>query len=155
MNLTIRPFRLDDQRAAQALILDGLREHWGWLDPTLNRDLNNIATNYAAGIFLVGEIMDETGSELVATGALLPEVTESGESVWRVVRMSVHADLRGQGIGRRLLDALLQWAQQQGARLIVVETTSTWTDAVRFYTRYGFILVEERDDETHMQLELT
>jgi GNAT superfamily N-acetyltransferase len=116
----------------------------------LNPDLNDIATTYASGIFLVATL----GGQLVGTGALLPEVTPEGVHALRVVRMSVRADLRRQGLGRRILDALLAHARAQGCRLLVLETTSTWTDAVRFYARYGFQLVEEKDGGTHMTLEL-
>lgn len=144
--LHLRPFAPADQAAAQTLILTGLGERWGWIDPTLNPDLDDIARTYAAGYFLVGELH----GEVVATGALIPEA----EGIWRVVRMSVRRDLRGRGIGRRVLTALLDHARQQGSRAVVLETTSTWTDAVEFYTRAGFQQVEVRDGETHMVLPL-
>jgi ribosomal protein S18 acetylase RimI-like enzyme len=132
------------------LVIAGLGERWGWIDPTLNPDLDDIALSYATGLFLVGYL----GDTLVATGALMPEVTQGGVDALRVLRMSVRANLRGQGIGRRVLDALLTYARDQGCPLVVLETTSTWTDAVHFYRHYGFQLVEERDGEIHMQLEL-
>ena len=146
----IRLFCAADQDAAMQLVLVGLGDRWGWIDLTLNPDLNDIAANYADGIFLVGML----DGVLVATGALTPEVTAEGIDALRVERMSVRSDLRGQGIGRRLLDVLLAGARARGCRLIVLETTSTWTDAVRFYARYGFQLVEEKDGETHMMLTL-
>ena len=34
--IRIRPFDPSDQPAARALILAGLREHWGWLEPGTN-----------------------------------------------------------------------------------------------------------------------
>lgn len=148
--LEIRPFRADDQAAARQLVVTGLGERWGWIDETLNPDLNDIAISYASGIFLVAYL----DGQLVGTGALVPEVTPEGIQALRVVRMSVRADLRRQGLGRRILDALLDYVHARGCRLLVVETTSTWTDAVRFYARYGFQLVEEKDGETHMTLEL-
>jgi GNAT superfamily N-acetyltransferase len=148
--LTIRPFCPADQAAAKQLVLTGLGEHWGWIDHSLNPDLNDIATSYAGGIFLVAYL----GDTLVATGALTPEVTPEGIHALRVERMSVAAALRKQGLGRRLLDALVVYARTQGCSLLVLETTSTWTDAVSFYLRYGFAVVEERDGETHMKLEV-
>jgi ribosomal protein S18 acetylase RimI-like enzyme len=148
--LQIRSFCAADQEAAKQLVISGLGERWGWIDPTLNPDLNDIAANYANGIFLVGYL----GDTLVATGALTPEVTGDGMNALRVARMSVRADLRGRGIGRRMLDALLAYARELECPLLVLETTSTWTDAVRFYRRYGFQLVEEREGDTHMILEI-
>lgn len=144
--LRIRPFARADQAAAQALILAGLAERWGQLDPTLNLDLRDIATSYAAGCFLVAY----WGDTLIATGALLPE----GPGVGRIVRMSVRADLRGQGLGRRMLDALVDAARARGDLHLALETTSTWTDAIRFYTRSGFTVIGEHDGDTHFVLAL-
>lgn len=146
-SLHIRPLARADQAAAQALILDGLAERWGQLDPTLNPDLRDIATSYAAGCFLVAY----QGDTLVATGALIPEAPGVG----RIVRMSVRADLRGRGLGRRMLDALVDEARARGDTQLVLETTSTWTDAIRFYTRYGFTVIGEQDGDTHFVLALT
>jgi GNAT superfamily N-acetyltransferase len=148
--IEIRPFRAEDQATARWLVITGLGERWGWIDESLNSDLNDITESYASGLFLVAYL----DGELVGTGALLPEVTPEGIQALRVVRMSVRADLRRQGLGRRILDALLDYARAEGCRLVVLETTATWTDAVRFYTHYGFQLVEEKDGETHMTLEL-
>jgi putative acetyltransferase len=148
--LQIRRFAVADQEAAKQLILVGLGERWGWIDSTLNPDLNDIALTYASGIFLVAYL----DGELVGTGALIPEVTPEGSNALRVVRMSVRTDLRRKGIGRRILDRLLDEARASCCHKIVLETTSTWTDAVRFYTRYGFQVVGEMDGETHMILEL-
>lgn len=154
--LTIRAWQGRDQDAAKDLILQGLGERWGWIDPTLNPDLNDIGATFATGVFLVAEIpaaevpATEAAATLIATGAWLPEDATSV----RIVRMSVRRDLRGQGIGRRLLDALLDAAWQRGMPRAVLETTSTWTDAVRFYTRYGFVITHEADGETHMVLDL-
>lgn len=148
--LAIRPFCPADQEAAKQLVISGLGERWGWIDHTLNPDLDDIATSYAKGIFLVAYL----GDTLVATGALTPEVTPEGIAALRVERMSVAAPLRKQGIGRRLLDILVDYARSRQCPLLVLETTSTWIDAVGFYVRYGFEIVEERDGETHMRLEL-
>jgi len=142
--MIIRRFRPTDQAAARTLILAGLGERWGWIDPTCNPDLDDIAATYGHGFFVVAQ----TDDALVGTGALLPE----GDGVGRVVRMSVQQELRGQGVGRRLLDELTMLARRAGYHTLVLETTSTWTDAVRFYARNGFSVTHVDADagETHM-----
>lgn len=142
--VTIRPFHPQDQHAAKTLILDGLAAHWGFLDPTLNPDLDDIARNYAHGRFLVAKL----GSQLVGTGAIIPEAP----GVWRVVRMSVSKNHRRQGIGRQLLDALIEEAKARNARQIVLETTATWHDAIAFYTQYGFTPIGEWNGDKHFAL---
>ena len=37
--ISIKSFEGEDQEAVQGLILAGLAEHWGAIDPTLNPDL--------------------------------------------------------------------------------------------------------------------
>jgi ribosomal protein S18 acetylase RimI-like enzyme len=149
-SLLIRKFELGDQTAARQLILDGLAGHWGALDLTLNPDLNDIAGNYADGVFLVA-YRGETAhapSLLVGTGALIPE----GPGVGRIVRMSVDQSLRRMGIGRKLLDVLIQYGRELGYNEIVLETTETWADAVGFYQRYGFETTGFADGDRHFRL---
>lgn len=57
----------------------------------------------------------------------------SGE--YRIGRMAVLAALRGHGIGRRLLDTLMDAGRAQGAKLVGL---SAQTSAVPFYLRAGF-----------------
>lgn len=128
--MRIRPFTPHDQQSAKALVQAGLGEHWGWIDETLNPDLNDIAASYAAGVFLVGEI----DGVIVATGAYVPE----GDDTVQIVRMSVRSDARRGGLGRRMLGALLARAQAAGYRRAVLETTETWGEVIAFYLANGF-----------------
>jgi len=144
--ILIRPFRPEDQAAAQGLILDGLVEHWGFLDPTKNPDLDDIASTYADGTFLVAWL----GDDLVGTGALVREA----DGVARIVRMSVATHLRRRGIGTLVLKRLCGEARAAGYAQIVLETTSTWEDAIAFYKRNGFRVIGSRDGDTHFVLDL-
>lgn len=144
--LVIRPFRPCDQVAARHLILDGLRERWGELDETKNSDLDDIADCYANGFFLVACLRDE----VIGTGALIPEAAGVG----RIVRMSVAQSRRREGVGRQILEALLERARAAGYRRVVLETTATWEDAIAFYHRHGFQTVGVRDGDMHFVREL-
>ncbi len=144
--IVLRPFCPKDQAAAQRLILAGLEERWGYLDPTKNPDLDDIASTYANSTFLVAW----RGDELVGTGALVHEA----RGIARIVRMSVAAPMRRRGIGALILQRLCEQAQTDGYRQIVLETTSTWDDAITFYQRRGFRIVAFRDGDTHLLLDL-
>lgn len=50
----------------------------------------------------------------------------------------VRADLRGQGIGRHLLDAALGWSREQEASHVGVAVHAFNRDARRFYEAFGF-----------------
>lgn len=144
----IRPFRSEDQAAARQLILDGLREHWGELDPALNGDLDDIMGNYVAAghaFFVV-----EEGGDLIGTGALLRETAVTG----RIVRVSVRADQRRRGLGRVISEQLIAEARRRGCREILVETTDTWTAAIRLYQECGFVPYAWRNGDIHMRKEI-
>jgi len=135
------------QDAAKSLILNGLAERWGVLDENLNSDLNDIAGTYANGHFLLA--LSE--NEVIGAGALIPEA----KGVMRVVRMSTSTSMRKLGIGSQILNELLGIARSSGCHRVVLETTSTWKDAIEFYANRGFQIVDERDGETHFVLDLT
>jgi len=144
--IVIQPFRPEDQPAAQTLILTGLEEHWGRLDPTKNPDLDDIASAYANATFLVAW----QGDALIGTGALIGDV----DGVARIVRMSVARHARRRGIGTLILQHLCERARATGHRQIMLETTSTWEDAIAFYERNGFQVIGSHDGDTHFALDL-
>jgi GNAT superfamily N-acetyltransferase len=143
----IMGFQPSDQEEAKQLILAGLEEHWGFLDPTLNPDLNDIASTFAKGIFLVARL----NGRLVGTGGLKPQSSHTAE----VVRMSVAADCRRLGIGRMILKQLLRQAKALGYSRIVLETTASWADAVNFYLAFGFHKTVVRDGDQYFEYNLS
>jgi ribosomal protein S18 acetylase RimI-like enzyme len=145
-DISIRPFQPEDQTGARALILDGLGERWGTIDPNRNPDLNDIRLAYTGGVFLVARI----GERIVATGALVPR----GDGIAEIVRMSVARGQRRRGIGSAVLRQLVEAAQAAGCRKIILETTSTWTDAIAFYQRRGFRSTHIRGGDTYFALAL-
>lgn len=149
-NILLRPFRPQDQQQAQTLILAGLEEHWGRLDPALNADLQDITASYADGFFLI----TECEGEIVATGALIWRTAVTAE----IVRMSVAPAWRRRGVGRLVVNALCAEAGRRGFQRVVLETTADWHEVVAFYQRCGFQLTHFSDSpfgrEAHFCLEL-
>jgi putative acetyltransferase len=145
--IKIISFRPTDQPAAKALILDGLVDHWGFLDESLNPDLDDIATSYADGGFLVAW----RDGEIIGTGAFVPRSEKQVE----IVRMSVKKDLRKQGIGRQILDELLRRASQAGYKEVILETTETWDDVIAFYLNYGFEITHYQDGDVYFRKDLS
>jgi ribosomal protein S18 acetylase RimI-like enzyme len=148
-NYTIRPFEPADQARMRALVLTGLGEHWGFIDETLNPDLDDIAAAYPPETSLV-LVVEEDGA-LIGAGCL----TEDDPSTGRLVRMSVAASARGKGIGRRLVADLETAARARGYTRIVCETTETWVDATGLYLATGFSEVGIWDGDRHFEKLLT
>lgn len=65
---------------------------------------------------------------VVGTGRLLPD--------GHIGRMAVAAERRGQGVGGRILDALVREADARGMREVVLHAQ---THAADFYVRHGFV----------------
>ncbi|MBM3152776.1 MAG: GNAT family N-acetyltransferase [Chloroflexi bacterium] len=144
--IVIEPLRLEDQAEARRLILAGLEEHWGALDPLKNPDLDDIAAAYADGLFLVAR--REGG--IVGTGAFRPRDGVAAE----IVRMSVAPQERRGGVGRMILAELIRRAAARGFSRIVLETTATWMDAVAFYLACGFRVTHRKDGDVYFAIEI-
>ena len=144
----VRPFVPCDQAAARTLILEGLREHWGGLDPSLNPDLDDITASYSTPghIFLIAEIEHIS----VGTGALGID-----GDVGQIVRVSVSSQYRRRGIGRALIAALLEIARTRGLTRVWMETNDDWRDAIGLYQQCGFQEYDRRDGCVFMALDLS
>ena len=145
-DITVRQIQPQETSHARRLILAGLREKWGELDLARNRDLDDIIASYQDGVFLVAI----SGSTVIGTGAFIPESERSA----RVVRMWTERRSRGQGVGRAILEGLLNKARSQGYSRVVLETTASWNDAVQFYRNRGFTPVATYGGDTHFELDL-
>lgn len=144
----IRPFAPADQAAFRALVLAGLADHFGELDPSLNHDLDDIAINYLAHGAVV--IVAEQAGRIVGAGTLIPEAPGVG----RLARMSVSREARGQGLGARLVRHLIEIARARGDHLLLVETNDDWHDAIALYRACGFKDDHIANGEAHFHLDL-
>ena len=144
----IRPFQPSDQAATQALILTGLAERWGALDPTRNPDLHDIYASYVAqgsAFFVV-----EDAGRIIGAGGLVEE--EPG--VGRIVRVSVSSGQRGRGIGRAISQHLIAEGRRRGCRTLLVETNDDWHSALQLYRSCGFVPYAHQNGEVHMKLQI-
>jgi ribosomal protein S18 acetylase RimI-like enzyme len=74
------------------------------------------------------------GNEVVGTSSMLPVAP----GVIELVKLGVAADAQGQGVGRRLIEACLDFARQQGATRVTLISNSKLEAALRLYERFGF-----------------
>ena len=88
-----------------------------------------LAAHEVAGTFAVGAFDRE---ELIAVGLIAPDGEPGG---WRVRGMATAPGLRGQGLGARVLDALIDAARRRGAERLWCNARS---GAREFYERAGF-----------------
>ncbi|WP_036705027.1 GNAT family N-acetyltransferase [Paenibacillus sp. OSY-SE] len=130
--LNIQEVNRNIQDQAKSVILEGLAERFGFLDNTLNPDLDDIILNYIGkgDVFLVGLYE----SRVVCTGALQHE----GDHTVRIVRMSVAKQHRRRGYAKEMIYELEKRAVQKNYRRIILETNHAWKDAIAFYHSNGY-----------------
>lgn len=76
----------------------------------------------------------DAGGQAVATGRLLKDPDTPGTA--KIGRMAVAQAVRGQGVGRQVLDALVAAARQRGDTQVVL---SAQLHARNFYAQAGFV----------------
>jgi len=104
------------------------------------------------------------GERVVGTGVLKPHCATSRkhelatsrgrELVGEIVRMSVATDCRRRGIGRRILQALIEAGLERGYARIILETTQTWAGAITFYQNAGFEITHHQDGDVYFVMDL-
>ncbi|WP_430788023.1 GNAT family N-acetyltransferase [Virgibacillus flavescens] len=141
--LKVRPFTIEYQEEAKKLVLEGMKERFGFIDHTLNPDLNDILNHYLSNgnSFFIGFI----NKELVCTGAL----TSEGSSIVRIERMSVKRSFRRCGIAQSMLEYLERQVKQEDYRTIVLETNQEWKSAINFYEKNGFNFDFQDKEQLH------
>ena len=74
------------------------------------------------------------GGRAVGCVAMLPMV----DGGYEVSKMTVREDLRGSGLGRRLMQACIEAGKAAGARRLYLETNSALVPAIGLYGAMGF-----------------
>ncbi|MBN8201676.1 GNAT family N-acetyltransferase [Bacillus sp. NTK034] len=138
----------DYETAAKELILKGFQERFGFIDHSLNPDLNCLTETYSAeGDFFLAGLIE---NELVCTGA----ITNVGKGECRLQRMSVKKEFRGQGIAGMMVRQLEDRARAAGYRKVVLETNMAWDSAVNLYKRCGYMEYYMEDEMIHLSKEI-
>jgi ribosomal protein S18 acetylase RimI-like enzyme len=74
------------------------------------------------------------GSEVVGTCAAI----RSSPTTFELAKLSVDPAARGQGLGRRLCEVVLQYAKQNGAVDVTLTSHTALVEAIRLYESIGF-----------------
>ncbi len=139
-DLLIRPARRDDLDALIAIVAaDDLGGHGDTTDPAARPDYAAAMDEILASPsdhLLVAEI----GGRVVATAqfSLIVALPHRGRRRAVVEAVQVAPDLRGRGIGARLIEAVIAEARAHGAGVVELTSNAARLDAHRFYQRLGF-----------------
>ena len=99
-------------------------------------DLDDLISN-SKSIMYVAEV----GSEIVACGYAQLRESKSfitSEQHCYLGFIYVKPDFRGQGLSRRIVEALSEWAMGQGVSHFLLDVYSDNSGAIRAYEKFGF-----------------
>jgi putative acetyltransferase len=135
--INIRTIREKDNAALAVLIRNTLKEFGANHPGTVYFDET---TDRLSEVFLVpGSIyyVAEQNSEIVGGGGIFP--TEGlPEDTCELVKMYLHPEVRGIGLGKLLIQKCIDHAQKAGYKNIYLETMPELKQALKTYEKFGF-----------------
>ena len=129
----------------------------------LNEYFRELAERFSAGFDPAKSSLPDPDSMSAPTGCFLVATIDgravgcggfkmSGDDAAEIKRMWVSPAVRGQGIGRRLLEALEEHAREAGCRVARLDTNETLHEAHRLYRRAGYREIPRFNDEPYAHL---
>lgn len=82
---------------------------------------------------------------IVGCGGVQRHDDETGE----IKRMWVHSDMRGRGLGRRLLSHLEETTRELGYAAVVLDTNAVLAQAISLYESAGYEAIERYNDNPY------
>ena len=136
--IQIRPIEQKDNIDI-AKVIRGALEEFGankpgtvYFDPTTDA-LFELFNNTPGSFYFIAE----KDHQLVGGAGIFP--TENlPEGTCELVKLYLHKDARGTGLGKELLNTALQWAKEFGYRQVYLESMPELSKAVTIYENVGF-----------------
>jgi len=121
-----------DKEQIVSLVHSVLKEYGLIPEPEgVDKDLNAVEESYINGYF--GVI--ENSNKIVATYGLFPLDDLSVE----IRKMYAQPSVRGKGLGRWMVNHLIEIAKYNGYKEVELETASSLVEAIALYQKMGFI----------------
>lgn len=124
------PFTVAHREAFRDLNLDWVRKYFK-VEPHDEEQLSHpeIILEHGGEIWLA-----RLGGEIVGTGVLHCE----GNGEYEIAKMVVREDIRGKGIGKKILEKLIRRFRERGGKRLWLQSNSTLKSAIGLYRRFGF-----------------
>jgi putative acetyltransferase len=131
---TFRSACSKDSAAVRAIVASVLREYGLEFDVAgTDADLANLEANFErrGGVFYV---VESQAGDIVGCCGLFPIDPDTAE----LRKMYLLLEVRGKGLGKKLLTQLLAEARRLGYKRVVLETNSVLIEAISLYRSFGF-----------------
>jgi putative acetyltransferase len=137
-NLTIRPIEEKDNAVMAKVIRDTLTEFGANRPGTVYYDestdaLFQLFSNTPRSLYYVAEI----NGEVAGGGGLFPS-PGLPEDTCELVKMYLLSSARGKGLGKLMIEKIINEAKQLGYKNIYLETMPELKQALKTYEKFGF-----------------
>ena len=153
-SIIVRTYRSEDFDACRdlfRLVHDDYQNPDVFISMTLRTDMSDIEKNYLNvpnGHFWVAVSSDDD-RRILGQVAVLPlgfvdrkyyhEVPEDRrDQICELRRMAVHPSAQRQGVGKKIVETLIEFAKNKGFKQIHLTTARNMTKAWHFYDKFGF-----------------
>jgi putative acetyltransferase len=137
MSISIRPIHPSDNKELALIVRNSLAEFGAnkpgtvFYDPTTDA-LYELFQTHGSFYFVA-----EDGGIILGGGGIFP--TEAlPPKTCELVKMYLHKDARGKGLGKQLIEHCLQWAKENGYEYCYLETMPELKQALKVYELFGF-----------------
>lgn len=141
MSINIRPIEQGDNRSLAIIIRESLAEFGANKPGTVYYDSTTDALyelfKTPGSVYFVAEEDDK----LLGGGGIFPTDGLPGKTC-ELVKMYLHKNARGKGLGRTLIEHCLLWAKQNGYEQVYLETMPELKQALKVYELFGFEYLE-------------
>lgn len=140
--ITIRTITPADNKAIASIIRRTLEEfganHPGtvYFDPTTDA-LYELFSNTPGSVYFIAE----KEGELVGGGGIFPS-PGLPQDTCELVKMYLLPEVRGIGLGRKIIECCIQFAKEAGYQHIYIETMPELKQAMNTYEKFGFRYLE-------------
>ena len=140
-SITIRTIQPSDNAAMAVIVRTSLAEFGAnkpgtvYYDPTTDALYELFQTK--GSVYFVAE---EEG-KLLGGGGIYPTEGLPAKTC-ELVKMYLHKDARGKGLGKRMIEECLHWAKANGYEQVYLETMPELKKAVSVYEKFGFTYLD-------------
>lgn len=145
MKYQIRPIAKADNVAVAKVIRTVMTEYGcvGEGFSTADPEVDDMYSNYQADRheFYVVEEVSAATKTIVLVGGYAP-LTDGDSDMCELRKMYGYASIRGKGLGRKLMERILEDAKAAGFTQMYLETASSMVEAAGLYKRFGFTYID-------------
>jgi len=138
----IRPATNNDIPSIKNVVFSSLKEY-GLKPETTGKDrgLSNIERNYFSNNGFFGVAVDTKTNYIVGTFGLFA----INRDICELRKMYLLKDVRGQGLGKFILNSAIHLAKEKRYKKIILETISQLTEAISLYKQSGFKEIKPKE----------